>query len=136
MKRALTVTLVVLTLAPSSDSTIGMVSAQQQAACLHGTDETPADAARRRDAVRVMRAINTIQVQTFGKNRAYLNFRELTSLALPPRPTGFLTQLTVEGSTYALLLRDTADPCRYTLFSDQEGVIFVGSPLTFADAQR
>ena len=103
--------------------------AQQQPACLHGASETPADAARRQDAIRVMRAINTAQAQAFATTRAYRNFRELTDLGLPPRPYGFVTQLTVEGSTYALLIKDTADPCGYTLFSDQEGVIYVGSPL-------
>jgi hypothetical protein len=76
-----------------------------------------------------MRAINTAQAQAFAMNRAYRNFRELTTSGLPPRPYGFLTQLTVEGSTYALFLRDTTDPCGYTLFSDQEGLIYVGSPL-------
>jgi hypothetical protein len=40
-----------------------------------------------------------------------------------------LTQLTVEGSTYVLLLRDTTDPCLYTLFSDQEGLLYAGVPL-------
>jgi len=76
-----------------------------------------------------MRAINTAQAQAFSVNRAYRNFRELTTSGLPPRPSGFLTQLTVEGSTYALVVKDTTDPCGYTLFSDQEGLIYVGSPL-------
>jgi hypothetical protein len=105
------------------------LTAQQQPVCLHAAGETPADAARRQEAVRVMRAINTAQARAFTANRTYRNFRELTNLGLPRRPSGFLTQLTVEGSTYALLLKDTADPCRYTLFSDQEGLIYVGSPL-------
>jgi hypothetical protein len=106
-----------------------VVHAQRGPACLHGPGETPADAARRQGAVGVMRAINTAQAQAFAMNRAYLNFRGLTDSGLPPRPVGFATQLTVEGSTYALLLRDTSDPCRYTLFSDQEGLIYVGAPL-------
>ena len=97
--------------------------------CLHAAGETPADAARRQDARRVMRTINTVQAQAFAVNQNYQNFRELTDSGLPPRPYGFLLQLTVEGSTYALLLRDAADPCRYTLFSSQDGLIFVGSPL-------
>jgi hypothetical protein len=108
---------------------LNVVHAQQTPVCLHAAGETPADAARRQDALRVMRAINTAQAQAFAMNQAYLNFRDLTTAGLPPRPAGFLTQLTVEGSTYALLLKDTVDPCRYTLFSDQEGLIYVGSPL-------
>jgi len=103
--------------------------AQPQPVCLHGASETPADAALRQNAIGVMRAINTAQAQAFATNQAYRSFRELTASGLPPRPAGFLTQLTVEGSTYALLVKDTTDPCRYTLFSDQEGLIYVGSPL-------
>jgi hypothetical protein len=76
-----------------------------------------------------MRAINTAQAQAFAMNGAYLNFRELTDSGLPPRAVGFATQLTVEGSTYALVVKDTTDPCGYTLFTDQEGLIYVGSPL-------
>jgi hypothetical protein len=109
--------------------TLDGLNAQQQPVCLHAAGETPADAARRQEAIRVMRAINTAQARAFAVNRTYLNLRELTNAGLPPRPYGFLTQLTVEASTYALLLKDTADPCRYTLFSDQEGLIYVGSPL-------
>ena len=86
--------------------TLRVAHAQPQPACLHGTSETPADAARRQNAVDVMRAINTSQVQAFATSRAYLHFRDLTTSGLPSRPAGFLTQLTVEGSTYALLLRD------------------------------
>jgi hypothetical protein len=104
-------------------------NAQQPSLCLHGTGETPEHAVRREAALRVMRAINTAQAQAFARNRAYQNFRELTASGLPSRPSGFVTQLTVEGSTYALVIKDSVDPCGYTLFSDQAGVIYVGSPL-------
>jgi hypothetical protein len=107
----------------------GHVSAQQAPLCLHGVSETPADAARRYDAIRLVRTINTLQTLAFGRNRSYQNFRELTDSGLSARPAGFLTQLTVEGSAYAVVVKDTADPCRYTLFSDQDGLIYVGSPL-------
>jgi len=114
-------------IAASADAVTGAPG--QPPVCLHAAGETPADAARRQDAIRVMRAITTAQTQAFAANGAYRNFRELTASGLPPRPAGFQTQLTVEGSTYALLLRDTVDPCRYTLFSDQDGLIYLGSPL-------
>ena len=76
-----------------------------------------------------MRMINTAQAQAFGTTRSYRSFAELTASGLSSRLSGFVTQLTVDGSTYAVLLRDAVDPCRYTLFSDQDGVIYVGSPL-------
>lgn len=129
MKRTTIAATVVVVGVLATGWTLRVAHAQSQPVCLHGASETAADAARRQNAIRVMRAINTAQAQAFATNQAYRNFRELTASGLPPRPAGFLTQLTVEGSTYALLLRDTADPCRYTLFSDQEGLIYVGSPL-------
>ena len=129
MKRTTIAAIVVLVGIPATAWTVNVVPAQQQPACLHAAGETPADAARRQAAIRVMRAINTAQAQAFAVNQAYQNFRELTDSGLPPRPYGFLTQLTVEGSTYALLLRATVDPCRYTLFSAHDSLIYVGSPL-------
>ena len=129
MKRTTIAAIVALVGIPAIAWTVDVVYAQQQPACLHGVGEAPADAARRQDAIRVMRAINTLQGQAFAVNETYQNFRELTDSGLPARPYGFLTQLTVEGSTYALVVKDTADPCRYALFSDQDGLIYVGSPL-------
>jgi len=129
MKRTIIAAIVVFVGTVATARSINAVYAQSQLACLHGASETPANAARRQDAIRVMRAINTAQAQAFAMNQAYLNFRNLTDLGLPGRPAGFSTQLTVEGSTYALVVKDTADPCRYTLFSDQDGLIYVGSPL-------
>lgn len=103
--------------------TLNGLSAQQRPACLHGASETPADAGRRADAIRVIRAINTAQAQAFGNVRRYQSFGELTRTGLPSRPEGFLTQLTVESSAYAVMVTDTRDPCGYTLFSDQDGLI-------------
>jgi hypothetical protein len=128
MKRA-TIAAMVAVVAVLAICCARRANAQQQPVCLYGVTATPADAARRRDAIRVMRTINTAQAQAFQTNQTYLNFRNLTDMGLSGRPAGFLTQLTVEGSTYAVLVRDTADPCRYTLFSDQEGVIYLGAPL-------
>jgi hypothetical protein len=107
-----------------------LVTAQQPPACLHGPNETAADAGRRMDALRVVRAINSAQAQTFRASQAYANFQTLTTAGLPSRPAGFAAQLTVEGSAYTIVLRDAVDPCRYTLFSDQDGVIYVASPLS------
>jgi len=129
MKRTTIAAIVAFVGTPATAWIVNVVHAQQQPVCLHAASETPADAARRQDAIRVMRAINTAQAQAFAMNQAYRTFRDLTASGLPPRPAGFLTQLTVEGSTYALVAKDATDPCRYTLFSDQDGLIYVGSPL-------
>jgi hypothetical protein len=125
MQRVMLVGLVVLTVAASPAS----ARARQSPACLHGPNETAADAARRQNALRLVRAINTSQARSLAIDRVYRTFQGLTDLGLPGRPMGFATQLSVEGSTYAVVIKDTLDPCRYTLFSDQDGVIYVGSPL-------
>ena len=129
MKRTTIASITVLVGTAVTAWIVNVLHAQQQPLCLHAAGETPADAARRLDAIRVMRAINTAQAQAFAMNRAYLNFRELADRGLPSRPAGFQTQLTVESSAYALVVKDSVDPCRYTLFSDQDGLIYVGSPL-------
>ena len=112
MKRTTIAAIVAVVGVLATGWTLNVVHAQRQPVCLHGASETPADATRRQNAIRVMRAINTAQAQAFAMNQAYRTFRDLTTSGLPPRPGGFLTQLTVEGSTYALLVKDTADPCR------------------------
>ena len=100
-----------------------------QVSCLHGAGEAPADAARRVDAIRVMRAINTAQAQAFAQGGKYLSFKGLTDKGFPRRPDGFLTQVTIEGSTYAVVSKDTSDPCGWTIFAVQDGLIYTGMPL-------
>jgi hypothetical protein len=127
MKR--TTAAAIVALAGITVMALTVARAQPQVACLHADNETPADAARRFDAIRIIRVINTLQVQTYTTTGAYRTFRELSASGLPSRPAGFSTQLTVEGSTYAVAVKDATDPCGYTLFSDQDGLIYVGSPL-------
>jgi len=63
------------------------------------SSEIPADASRRQEALRLMRAINTAEARAFAQGQRYRTFRDLTAFGLPSRPAGFLTQLTVEGAT-------------------------------------
>jgi hypothetical protein len=107
----------------------GHSAMQQRPTCLHGVGEAPTDAARRVDAIRAVRAVNTAQAQAFGQGRRYLSYKELTDRGLPRRPDGFSTQVTVEGPTYAVVLSDTSDPCGWTIFAVQEGVIYTGTPI-------
>jgi len=96
----------------------------QQRACLHGPGETAADAARRQGAIRLARAINTAQSRTGAK---YQPLAELPGL--PGVPTGFGVHLAATADGYLLSIKDATDPCRYTLFSDHEGLIYIGAPL-------
>jgi hypothetical protein len=42
---------------------------------------------------------------------------------------GFEFRLATNGETYSLLLRDKTDPCLFSLYSDQVGVIYYGQPI-------
>jgi hypothetical protein len=45
-------------------------------------------------------------------------------------PEGFAVHLATDGSTgYVFSVKDTLDPCRFALFSDQAGLIYTGEPL-------
>jgi hypothetical protein len=54
--------------------------------------------------------------------RTFRPFDQLDNLA--PTPDGFKVQLTTDGATYAFSIKDTLDPCRYAVFSDQELSIY------------
>ena len=104
----------------------GVSSAQP---CLHGSGEVPAQRARRQEALRLARQINT--AENFGRTPQAKNpYRPLTELTnVGPVPAGFVVQLTTDGATYSFSIKDMIDPCRYTIFSDQEGIIFHGAPV-------
>ncbi len=107
----------------------GVESAQQAGSrvCLHNPDETPEDADRRVDAVRLARAINTAQSVAASTLKRYVAIEDLPSL--PAAPDGFEVALNSDEQSYAFSLKDTLDPCRFVLFSDQHGLIYVGQPL-------
>ena len=125
----------------------GTGSAQQ---CLHGANETPDQAARRRDALTVTRNINNIQANQPGAaSRMYLRhidlggspyatkMRESTNetvrrISLSPNdevlPKWKLT-LDVTPDGYWFMVKDLADPCGFAFISNQAGVIFSGEPI-------
>ncbi len=105
----------------------GTAFAQQN--CLHNASETPANKARREQAIRVARAINTAENMGLAPRRPgqrYRRFDELTMV--PPIPAGFAVQFHTDGETYSFSLKDTRDPCNYAIFSDQEGYVYEAVP--------
>jgi hypothetical protein len=38
-------------------------------------------------------------------------------------------RLVTDGATYAFSVKDTTDPCGFTLFSDDTGIIYVGEAM-------
>ena len=104
---------------------IGTLSAQD---CLHGPTERPAQQARRQDALKIAHQINTAEfVGRFGK---YRPLAELVNVS--PAPSGFEVRLLTDGVTYTFSIKDTLDPCRYAIFSDEDRRIYEGYPTSGA----
>jgi hypothetical protein len=51
---------------------------------------------------------------------------------VPPTPQGFELRLYTDGRGYVLSLKDTLDPCRYAIFSDEAGTLYEKTPLPAA----
>lgn len=108
---------------------VGVLSAQTPA-CRQGSTQTQQEADQRRIAINLMRGINTEQAAFAVRNGRYATAEDLAaSRALLPAGL-FSTRVVATEKQYSVLIRDTSDPCGYTLFSDQTGVIFVGAPMS------
>jgi hypothetical protein len=56
-------------------------------------------------------------------------FRPLDELRnIPPAPRGFAVNLLTDGERYFFSVKDMDDPCRYTIFSDQERWVYEATP--------
>jgi hypothetical protein len=120
MTRAAVMALVLVGVLASPGPVGDYVNAQQPA-CLHGAQETPEQAARKRAALTFTRQVNTLQLKA-GATGAYL----LADQIQIPVPEGFEFRLAAAPKSYAFSLRDNTDPCRFAFFSDQQGLIFQG----------
>ena len=102
-------------------------SPAQEPACLHGSSETPAQAARRQAALRLARQVNTRE--SAAKNLAHTYYVLSDLPELPAAVEGFEVHLSTDGATYAFSIKDTLDPCHFAFFSDQQGLIYTGTPI-------
>ena len=96
-------------------------SPQAPPRCLHGSDERPNHRTRREQALTLAQQIHRAEnpgPTVVPPGRTFRPLDQLTNL--PPTPDGFNVQLTTDGATYAFSIKDTLDPCRYAVFSDQE----------------
>lgn len=91
--------------------------------CLHGATEPPSEAARRREALRHVRAINTAEAA------AGTPYRPLEALGIAPLVGGWDVRLVVEPDHYTIALLDVADPCGFGWFSDERGLIWEAKAL-------
>lgn len=98
--------------------------------CLHAQLETSEDRIRRERAIDVARRVHAAQhapapFRAPGTPR----YRPLEELpALSPVPEGFDLQFLTDGRGYIVSLKDRRDPCRFTVFSDQDGAIYAAMP--------
>ncbi|MGH9812538.1 MAG: hypothetical protein ACRD4T_05320 [Candidatus Acidiferrales bacterium] len=128
---------------------LAAVSAQAQQ-CLHGDNETAVEKERRILALNAVRFINTAEMNHFRQFGKYAAWKGLASSPATEEVRGWykseaikaidlsaesrilpgLTlRLTTNGEKYSLLLRDESDPCKFSFYTDQEGVIYYGQPI-------
>jgi hypothetical protein len=106
---------------------LGLAAGQTPPKCLHGPSESADQAGRRRAALELARKINTTEAQANQQGHTYYAIGDLPGLA--SEVDGFKVQLSTDGGTYTFSMKDSADPCKFALFSDQEGVIYSGTPI-------
>ena len=98
--------------------------------CLHGTNESRADRIRREKAVELAHDINSGQSAArrfrFRADGGYVPLDQLRTLRAVPE--GFRVQFHTDGTTYSFSIRDTMDPCLYSVFSDQSGNVYEATP--------
>jgi hypothetical protein len=100
--------------------------------CLHGSVESPADRARRQQAIQYAVKVNLAEMATSigppNRPRMYRPLNELPNL--PALPPGFDVQLHTDGASYLFSVKDARDPCHYALYSDQDKLIYEAIPRT------
>jgi hypothetical protein len=114
--------------------------------CLHADNDNIAQKERRSDAVAAMRTLNTAEAMSHASGKRFVNFSELAesqvwatlnrSGKLSGIPgtellPGFELQLTTDGSKYSISLKDKTDPCGFTLYTSDAGIIYTGYPIDF-----
>jgi hypothetical protein len=99
---------------------IPQTTAQQEKTC--------ADRSRQTLAIRMAREINSRETSAYQRTNTYEPMDAFPALNVP----GWFTIQVVTnatGSAYAFSVKDTQDPCGFTVFSDQEQIIYTAQPL-------
>jgi hypothetical protein len=120
--------------------------AQQQ--CVPGQTPTAEQQAGRRAAVSAARFINTIENARGGRTRTYLRPADLQTEVIQQQPQappssivhklnfgapelmpGWVLTLEVTADGYWFSIKDTQDPCGFTIISNRDGLIYNAMPL-------
>lgn len=115
--------LVALSLSASAVPAVAQNLAQN---CLHGSDETAVNRARRQQAVQYAARVNAAEGMSVPRLQKYRPLDELPNL--PALPAGFDIQFHTDGLTYTFSLKDTRDACHYAIFSDQDKLLYEAIP--------
>ena len=94
--------------------------------CLVTNVESPAQEARRDDAVQYLTAINTAQARSQSEGGTFVALGDMRGL--PSMPVGFIPKLLYDRWSYLVSLKDYFDSCGFALFSDERGVIYHSHP--------
>jgi hypothetical protein len=99
-----------------------------RAQCLHERGESSGERSRRQRAIQFAQLVNRAQL-LFGGPSGRARYRAFEDLAnVPAVPDGFRLQFHTNGTTYSLTLKDERDPCGYSIFSDQDSLIYEAMP--------
>ena len=110
----------------------GWTAAAVVAAALHLSAAVPQQAqpcapgARRTEAIRLARGINTAQSRAYSSTKAYQPLEALAGITVPD---GFAVQVVANATGYIFTVKDGQDGCGFGLFSDQNGVIYLGETM-------
>ena len=101
-------------------------SSVQAQTCLHQDNESVDQRTRRDAAIRYLVTVNAAQAASQRKDATYVPLSEAPGLDRVP--VGFLPRLVFDRWGYLISLKDFFDPCGFTLFSDERGVIYESHP--------
>jgi hypothetical protein len=102
-------------------------SAVPPAAACQARPLTADEQARRQAAVRFAEQVNAAQARRHAQDGRYAPLAEV--VPLDRVPIGFVPRLIADRWSYALTLKDLFDACGYTVFTDQDGVVYEAYPV-------
>jgi hypothetical protein len=114
--------------------------------CLHSSDEAPDQQARRQQALRAARVVNTIQANQPGRSaQRYFSHEDLGASPYATRQPdslkpfnlvpgqevspGWELILNVTDTGYWFMIKDKTDPCGFAFISNTTGLIYKAEPI-------
>jgi hypothetical protein len=86
----------------------------------------PEQEAWRSQAIRLARAVNTMQAKAFHNSRAFQPLSETPDISIPE---GLSVEVALKESGYIFSIKDPNNPAGCALFSDEKGVIYDAQPI-------